>query len=71
MLDCAPALPRDTVQPQRETSLPFFDLTKLRAAAVRQAMIATRGHKGRAAKLLGVHANTMTRLLTQISPVEG
>jgi DNA-binding protein Fis len=28
-------------------------------------MRATQGHKGRAAKLLGVHPNTMTRLLTQ------
>ena len=26
----------------------------------------TRGHKGRAAKLLGVHANTLTRMLAQI-----
>ena len=29
-------------------------------------MRSTQGHKGRAAKLLGVHANTMTRLLAQI-----
>jgi hypothetical protein len=27
----------------------------------------TRGHKGRAAKLLGVHANTLTRLLSQMA----
>jgi DNA-binding NtrC family response regulator len=43
-----------------------MDLDKLRRAAVRQALRATRGHKGRAARLLGVHANTMTRLLAQI-----
>ena len=40
-----------------------MDLGQLRRAAVRQALRATRGHKGRAARLLGVHANTMTRLL--------
>jgi DNA-binding NtrC family response regulator len=34
--------------------------------AVRQALRATQGHKGRAARLLGVHPNTMTRLLAQL-----
>ncbi len=43
-----------------------MDLGQLRRAAVRQALRATRGHKGRAARLLGVHANTMTRLLAQL-----
>ena len=43
-----------------------MDLAKLRSTAVRQALQATRGHKGRAAKLLGVHANTLTRLLAQM-----
>jgi len=47
-------------------TLPFFDLTRLRTAAVRQALQATRGHKGRAAKLLGVHHNTLTRMLAQL-----
>ena len=46
--------------------LPCMDLGQLRRAAVRQALRATRGHKGRAARLLGVHANTMTRLLAQL-----
>ncbi len=70
VLDCAPSLPSSSARTRSETNLPFFDLAKLRAAAVRQAMKATQGHKGRAAKLLGVHANTMTRLLAQISLVE-
>jgi DNA-binding NtrC family response regulator len=67
VLDCEPRLPERT--PSRAAvgaSLPFMNLGKLRRAAVRQALRATRGHKGRAAKLLGVHANTMTRLLAQI-----
>lgn len=70
VLDCAPTVPSSSARARSETSLPFYDLTKLRAAAVRQAMKATQGHKGRAAKLLGVHANTMTRLLSQISLVD-
>jgi DNA-binding NtrC family response regulator len=47
-------------------SLPFFNLERLKSVAVRQALLATQGHKGRAAKLLGVHANTLTRLLSQV-----
>jgi transposase len=47
-------------------SLPFTDLAKLRSTAVRQALANTRGHKGKAAKLLGVHANTLTRILAQM-----
>jgi DNA-binding NtrC family response regulator len=43
-----------------------MDLSRLRRIAVRQALRATQGHKGRAARLLGVHPNTMTRLLAQI-----
>ena len=70
VLDCAPSLPSSSARTRSDTTLPFCDLAKLRAAAVRQAMKATQGHKGRAAKLLGVHANTMTRLLAQISLVE-
>ena len=70
VLDCAPSLPSSSARTRSNTSLPFYDLAKLRAAAVRQAMKATQGHKGRAAKLLGVHANTMTRLLAQISLIE-
>ena len=43
--------------------LPCLDLTKLRQQAIKQALDTTRGHKARAAKLLGVHANTLTRML--------
>jgi DNA-binding NtrC family response regulator len=68
VLDCEPRLPE---RPQGRSvidgaALPSMDLNELRRAAVRQALRATRGHKGRAAKLLGVHANTMTRLLAQL-----
>ena len=50
----------------RQDSLPFFNLDRLRGVAVKQALQATGGHKGRAAKLLGVHANTLTRLIAQL-----
>jgi DNA-binding NtrC family response regulator len=67
VLDCEPRLPdRPQARGTSDATLPFMDLGELRRAAVRQALRATRGHKGRAAKLLGVHANTMTRLLAQI-----
>jgi DNA-binding NtrC family response regulator len=46
--------------------LPCLDLAKLREQAIREALEVTRGHKANAAKLLGVHANTMTRLLKEI-----
>jgi DNA-binding NtrC family response regulator len=67
VLDCEPRLP-DRPQSRRlsEAGLPIMDLTQLRRIAVSQAMRATQGHKGRAARLLGVHPNTMTRLLAQI-----
>jgi DNA-binding NtrC family response regulator len=67
VLDCEPRLPeRPMVNRFEDAALPFMDLGQLRRAAVRQAMRATRGHKGRAARLLGVHPNTMTRLLSQL-----
>ncbi|HEX4413648.1 MAG TPA: sigma-54 dependent transcriptional regulator, partial [Lacipirellulaceae bacterium] len=67
VLDCEPRLPeRPTIRPGAEASLPFMDLSQLRRAAVQQALRATQGHKSRAARLLGVHPNTMTRLLAQI-----
>jgi DNA-binding NtrC family response regulator len=67
VLDCEPRLPeRPNTQRMTDASLPFMDLGKLRRAAVRQALRATRGHKSRAARLLGVHPNTMTRLLAQL-----
>ncbi|MFM9026017.1 MAG: sigma-54 interaction domain-containing protein [Planctomycetaceae bacterium] len=46
--------------------LPCLDLAKLRAQAIKEALEITRGHKAQAAKLLGVHANTMTRLLKEL-----
>jgi DNA-binding NtrC family response regulator len=67
VLDCEPRLPdRPSTQRLADASLPFMDLGQLRRAAVRQALRATRGHKSRAARLLGVHPNTMTRLLAQL-----
>jgi DNA-binding NtrC family response regulator len=67
VLDCAPSLP-PAGRPSMplDVPLPFTDLGKLRMAAIHQALETTRGHKGRAAKLLGVHANTLTRMLAQL-----
>ncbi len=45
--------------------VPYLDLAKLRRQAIKQALEATRGHKSKAAKLLGVHANTLTRMLRE------
>lgn len=70
MLDTCPELPNRGGGASRGDALPFFNLDRLRTAAVRQALKATGGHKGRAAKLLGVHANTLTRLLAQIEHEE-
>ncbi len=67
VLDCKPTLPavgRQSVPV--DVTLPFTDLAKLRHVAIRQALQTTRGHKGRAARLLGVHANTLTRMLAQM-----
>ena len=66
VLDCEPRLPELPQRNLGNAALPTMDLAQLRRAAVRQALRATRGHKGRAARLLGVHANTMTRLLAQL-----
>ena len=66
VLDCEPRLPERPNRQVPDAALPFMDLGQLRCAAVRQALRATQGHKGRAARLLGVHANTMTRLLAQL-----
>lgn len=66
VLDCEPSLPNGSSDTRSEANLPFMDLGKLRSTAVRQALAATRGHKGKAAKLLGVHANTLTRILSQM-----
>jgi DNA-binding NtrC family response regulator len=74
VLDCEPKLPErpnttSTADPG-DTSLPFMHLGRLRRVAVRQALRATQGHKSHAAKLLGVHPNTMTRLLAQLRAEE-
>jgi len=45
--------------------LPVLNLDELRRIAVRQALAATGGHKGRAAALLGVHLNTMTKFVAE------
>jgi DNA-binding NtrC family response regulator len=66
VLDCEPQLPEAPRSRGVDSALPYMNLGKLRRAAVEQALRATRGHKGRAARLLGVHANTMTRLISQI-----
>ncbi len=66
VLGIEPELPNRLAANSGQDRLPYFDLAKLKAAAVRQALRATDGHKGRAAKLLGVHANTLTRLLSDL-----
>lgn len=74
VLDCEPALPEiepldaGPLSPQAGVvcRLPSYNLARLREMAVREALLATGGRKGRAAKLLGIHANTLTRLLAQL-----
>ena len=66
VLDCAPSLPHAEPIMPVDVTLPYTDLARLRYAAIHQALQTTRGHKGRAARLLGVHANTLTRMLAQI-----
>jgi transcriptional regulator with GAF, ATPase, and Fis domain len=51
-----------------EPVLPVFNLDELRRLAVRQALAAVNGHRGRAAELLGVSLNTMTRLVAAACP---
>ena len=65
VLDCSPQLPTSRRQSASASALPFYNLAKLRSEALRQALAATKGHKGKAAKLLGVHANTLTRMLAE------
>jgi len=66
VLDCSPNLPHVEPPSHVDATLPFMDLSRLRLAAIQQALATTRGHKGRAARLLGVHANTLTRMLAQM-----
>jgi DNA-binding NtrC family response regulator len=70
VLQCEPSLPGGLENDLGSVHLPFTNLGRLRAAAVEQALRTTSGHKGRAAELLGVHPNTLTRLLSQISDDE-
>jgi DNA-binding NtrC family response regulator len=67
VLDGSPVLPNKSGLQGTSRGLPFTDLNRLRYVAVHQALKATHGHKGRAASLLGVHANTLTRILAQMS----
>ncbi len=67
ILESRPHLPSVSDRNVADGSLPFLDLDRLRVTAVRQALRATNGHKGRAARLLGVHANTLTRMLSEIA----
>ena len=53
-----------------EASLPVLHLDELRRLAVRQALAAAEGHRGRAALLLGVSPNTMTKLVAEACPGE-
>lgn len=67
VLDCSPVLPDRKSHSYHGTQvLPYLNLGELRAAAVTQALKTTGGHKGKAAKLLGVHANTLTRMLAEL-----
>ncbi|MFM8291377.1 MAG: sigma-54 interaction domain-containing protein [Planctomycetia bacterium] len=68
VLQMEPVLPvRSRAGKPAATRLPCLDLVKLREQAIKEALEITRGHKAKAAQLLGVHANTMTRLLREIS----
>jgi DNA-binding NtrC family response regulator len=51
-----------------DNPLPVVNLEELKKLAVRQALAMTDGHKGKAAQLLGVHLNTMTRLVEEAMP---
>ncbi len=53
-----------------ESLLPMLQLDELRRLAVRQALAAAEGHRGRAALLLGVSPNTMTKLVAEACPGE-
>lgn len=66
VLECEPVLPGVADRPERNLQLPFTNLGRLRQLAVEQALRTTCGHKGRAAELLGVHPNTLTRILAQL-----
>ncbi len=66
MLRDEAALPEPASAP--DPILPLFNLDELRRLAVCQALAKTEGHRGRAAELLGVSLNTMTRLVAECCP---
>jgi DNA-binding NtrC family response regulator len=66
VLQCEPSVPGNGAVRADRRDLPYTDLGRLRQVAVEQALRTAGGHKGRAAKLLGIHPNTMTRLLAQL-----
>jgi DNA-binding NtrC family response regulator len=51
-----------------EEQVPTFNLEELRRMAVRQALAVTAGHRGRAARLLGVSASRMSKLAAEACP---
>lgn len=67
VLEIEPQLPakHEAQQSNSPNRLPYLNLDQLRNEALRQAMLLTRGHKGRAAELLGVHPNTLTRMVQE------
>ncbi|MFM7108589.1 MAG: sigma-54 interaction domain-containing protein [Planctomycetaceae bacterium] len=71
VLQTEPRVPsRSSAKTAGSGRLPCLDLAKLRGQAIKEALEVTRGHKAQAAKLLGVHANTMTRLLKELESGE-
>jgi len=62
----APAVASEPVP--AEEQVPVFNLEELRRLAVRQALAVTGGHRGRAAQLLGVSPNRMSRLAADACP---
>ena len=64
-----PAVPlAPTPEPAPEARPETFNLDELRLDAVRRALVATSGHYGRAAALLGVSAKTMTKFAAEAYP---
>jgi len=64
-----PAVPLAvTPAPEAEARPDTFNLDALRLDAVRRALVATSGHYGRAAALLGVSAKTMTKFAAEACP---
>jgi len=51
-----------------EEQVPTFNLEELRRMAVRQALAVSAGHRGRAARLLGVSASRMSKLAAEACP---